>query len=440
MPSLRASCATAAICGSASVCADARAGFALERLELGVGGDQSAGLVDPAEHGSRFGRCAGHGRSPARQALRDNQGRESARPERRRLRSSLIASKLAIARPASFNPTRSPMPARKPAASSRAVRPCGTTASAVSGSPDSNSSAAIVAGKAGAAGEGFRDKRRLRLHAPRRRSTRRRAAIFVEEPGKLGGERINAACRRRGAPERRCGAPARGRRPVAPRALASSSRRPRRSPGRARPRNRPADRRRRCRHWPNRSRRRPRARISAIAAADTAPFSWLTRACKMRASRRPLRALAAVAMCSSSARRRSKADQRGLVEQAAPKSVASTTSRLLSSLAAASRPAARRAARRRCRRPGSASIAVISARSCSVRRSRGSRKKSARTVDRRSRPARARGRVPVRWRSSDRPFFRHHSGRLIRFRVNFASTRGRDARNAERGRRRPPHR
>ena len=120
MPSLRASWATAATCGKRERLSEARAGLPLQRLELGIGGDQPASLVDPADDGARFRGCAGH-RSVSRTCERAAIGRVDRQPGRAPLplRSSVIASNKPIARPASVSPRRSPMLARKPATSSR---------------------------------------------------------------------------------------------------------------------------------------------------------------------------------------------------------------------------------------------------------------------------------------------------------------------------------
>ena len=94
------------------------------------------------------------------------------------------------------------------------------------------------------------------------------------------------------------------------------------------------DRRNASRHWPKRSRRRPRAMISAIAAAATAPSVWLTRPWRTRASRRPMRAFAPVAMRSSSARRSSRCTRPSAVEQPGRRQFARSIARLRSSFAA----------------------------------------------------------------------------------------------------------
>ncbi len=186
------------------------------------------------------------------------------------------------------------------------------------------------------------------------------------------------------------------------------------------------------RHWPKRSRLRPRARISAIAAAEMAPLSWLTSPCSTRASRRPLRARAAVVIRSSSARR---SNMRTSTERSSSRArdKRSTRARLPSSFAAA-RPLGKAARISSAMSPSRQwSMAVISARSCSVRRSAGLRKKSARTVNKRSRPPRAGARA-----GSAGPAPIGHSSAIIRrpypISVNFGSTLARSAARA--GRRR----
>ena len=281
-------------------------------------------------------------------------------------------------------------------------------------SPESSSSSAQRARNAGAAREHLGDERRLRLPAPPRGSDRRSARRF-----RRAGRRAWRSARRcratgHGAPSRRAAAAdSSASAAAAPRVARARAEAPRRSRGPAPRRSRSARSSKSTRHWPKRSRRRPRARISAIAAAETAPFSWLTSPWSTRASRRPLRALAAVADPLLVGAAQKQAPSARLVEQARGASAPRRAMHCLrrwprpSPPASAARSSSAISPTRQC------SIAVISARSCSVRRSAGSRKKSARTVASRSRPAARAGAFRSRCRSSDRPFFRHHCSRRL---------------------------
>ena len=252
------------------------------------------------------------------------------------------------------------------------------------------------------------------------------AAFLVEQTDERGGQLLDAACRvvaRRALahwPRTAVG------RPPPTRRAATSSRRSAAAidwTSASAPR-RAADRRSASRHWPKRSRRRPRAMISAIAAAATAPSPWLTRpwidarvapagarlgsgrdpllvgAAQQHAERGRLGRAARPRQQRRSARGCPRRSRRGDVRQ---------------------QP---REARRRCRRPGNAASPSSARVPARVRRSAGSRKKSTRTVDSRSRPARRAGAFWSAAERSDRPFFRHHLRPAYPICVNFASTRG----------------
>ena len=191
-------------------------------------------------------------------------------------------------------------------------------------------------------------------------------AIFVEQADQSGGQRVDAARRVALAEHARpWPRPAQHR----GRDCAEARRAARRRSSRPAPRRSPEEgRRRRRRHWPKRSRRRPRARISAIAAAETPAIRWLARPWRTRASRRPVRARRGGRDPLLIGAAQQHRHQARLIEQAATRSA----------------PRSARDCHRRWRpaqplgsdaRSSSAtsptrqwSIAVISARSCSVRR------------------------------------------------------------------------
>ena len=267
--SLRASSATAAICGSASGLAEAGAGFALQRLELGVGRNQPAGLVEAAEDRPRFRRRASHA-FPRPRVQRDRPARSPARcappaPDRRS-----CASNRSIAAPGSAIPSRSPMPASSPAPRSRDIP----------SHAEQRHHRARFAGKQlvdrrirrnpGAAREDLGDEADFPFDA-RRQATRSsvrppassrkctRPAVSASMP------RSDRA--RRGRASWQLGELA-SRRNAAARSKFAPDARRWHGPGRRRCRAGRSSKA--TRHWPKRSRRRPRPRISAIAAAATA--------------------------------------------------------------------------------------------------------------------------------------------------------------------------
>ena len=146
----------------------------------------------------------------------------------------------------------------------------------------------------------------------------------------------------------------------------------------------------------------------------SAPLSWLTSPCSTRASRRPLRARAAVAIRSSSARR---SNMRTSTERSSSRRATSARpgARLPSSLAAAS-PLGRAARISSAMSPTQAVEHGGHQRPLLLGQALGGvEEKSARTVASRSPPAHARGRARFSCRGSDRPFLRHHSAALSDF-------------------------
>ena len=271
-------------------CPDRRAGLALQRLELGVGGDQPAGLVDPAEDRARFRGCARHGSFPRRRARRGRPVGVASHVAR--LADLLVAHAVEYAdrRARIIDPEQVADAREQPGAQARGSRrPTRNRAIIRRGSAESSSSIATSP----------------RIPARRARTWATNADLAFMRRGEdqiVGRARHS---RRAGGPSvavsasmLRAGSCARGERAGAHAAVrfrdaaaaASSTRSAAAIDVDQRLGGRRRDRRMRRRHWPKRSRRRPRARISAIAAAETAPSAWLTRPWRTRASRRPVRA------------------------------------------------------------------------------------------------------------------------------------------------------
>ena len=177
MPSLRASSRDRRDLRQGQASAERRAGLALQRFELRIGRDQPAGLVEPAEDRPRFRGSAGHWPSPALRRPRDRPG--SAASQLRAAATSLIAQRVERAdrRPGSSIPSRSPIAASKPAASlARHAGRSGAGHRSAGGSPTAARPARLRR-RCRAARERLGDEGHLAFDRRARRSARRSARL-----------------------------------------------------------------------------------------------------------------------------------------------------------------------------------------------------------------------------------------------------------------------